>query len=171
VVGTVPAIKPAAELSKTGVIGLLGTQATIRQAYVDNLEAEFARGKTLLRFAAPELVGAAEDKLRGRSPDPAIFARAAAGLRSQPGGENIDTVVLACTHFPLLTEELGAAFGGQVQFVDGAQGIAHRIAYLTQGQSFDRQTDDFAIVTGNDQGNSSLLEAFRHYGIGRILRL
>src|SRR3546814_19966606 len=42
VVGTVPAIKPAAALSKSGVIGLLGTEATIRQPYVDNLEAEFA---------------------------------------------------------------------------------------------------------------------------------
>lgn len=171
VVGTVPAIKPAAELSKTGVIGLLGTKATIRQAYVDNLEAEFAADKRLLRFAAPELVGAAEDKLRGKSPDPAIFARAAEGLRSQPGGENIDTVVLACTHFPLLSEELGAAFGGQVQFVDGAQGIARRIAYLTQGQSFDRQAEDFAIVTGDDIDNSALLEAFRPFGIGRILGL
>ncbi len=171
IVGTVPAIKPAAAITKTGVIGLLGTKATIRQAYVDNLEAEFAGGKALLRFAAPELVGAAEDKLRGATPDPSIFAKAAEGLRSQPGGEDIDTVVLACTHFPLLKDELGAAFGGQVQFVDGAQGIAHRIAYLTQGQSFDRQADDFAIVTGNDQGNPALLEAFRPFGIGRILRL
>ena len=158
-------------LAAVVVIGLLGTKATIRQAYVDNLEAEFAGGKALLRFAAPELVGAAEDKLRGATPDPSIFAKAAEGLRSQPGGEDIDTVVLACTHFPLLKDELGAAFGGQVQFVDGAQGIAHRIAYLTQGQSFDRQADDFAIVTGNDQGNPALLEAFRPFGIGRILRL
>ena len=48
IVGTVPAIKPAAALTKTGVIGLLGTAATIRQGYVDRLEAEFAGGKTLL---------------------------------------------------------------------------------------------------------------------------
>src|SRR3546814_6010960 len=64
VVGTVPAIKPAAALSKSGVIGLLGTEATIRQPYVDNLEAEFASGKHLLRFAAPGLVEAAEAKDR-----------------------------------------------------------------------------------------------------------
>ena len=47
IVGTVPAIKPAAALTTTGVIGLLGTEATIRQGYVDRLEAEFARDKTL----------------------------------------------------------------------------------------------------------------------------
>ena len=53
VVGTVPAIKPAAAMTRSGVIGLLGTEATIRQAYVDRLEAEFASDKRLLRFAAP----------------------------------------------------------------------------------------------------------------------
>src|SRR3990170_2432649 len=50
IVGTVPAIKPAAALTKTGVIGLLGTAAAIRQKDVDDLEAEFANGKRLLRL-------------------------------------------------------------------------------------------------------------------------
>ncbi len=171
IVGTVPAIKPAAEMTRTGVIGLLGTKATIRQAYVDNLEAEFAAGKRLIRHAAPELVAAAEAKLRGGAPDPAIFARAAAGLRDQPDGANIDTVVLACTHFPLLEQELGREFGENVRFVDGAQGIARRIAYLTRGQDFVRSHEDFAIVTGQDPDHSPLAHAFESYGIGRILRL
>lgn len=175
VVGTVPAIKPAAEMTRTGVIGLLGTKATIRQAYVDRLEAEFANGKVLLRHAAPELVGAAEAKLRGQAPDPAIFVRAAAGLRDQPRGGEIDTVVLACTHFPLLEDELSAAFGGKVTFIDGAQGIARRIAYLTQGQPWDGpqggEDQDFAIVTGDANDNPALLAALRPYGIGRILPL
>lgn len=100
IVGTVPAIKPAAALTRTGVIGLLGTEATIRQAYVDRLEAEFAADKHLLRHGAPELVAAAEAKLRGERVDPAVYARAAAALRAMPGGDRIDTVVLACTHFP-----------------------------------------------------------------------
>ena len=72
IVGTVPAIKPAASFTQTGVIGLLGTEATIRQHYVDNLEAQFASDKTLLRLAAPDLVGAAEGKLRGLPVDMAV---------------------------------------------------------------------------------------------------
>ena len=171
IVGTVPAIKPAAEMTRTGTIGLLGTAATIRQAYVDNLEAKFAQGKLLLRHAAPDLVAAAELKLRGGTPDPAIFTAAAEGLRQQAGGEDIDTVVLACTHFPLVQDELAGAFGNKVQFIDGAQGIARRIAYLTQGQSFDRQNDDFAIVTGDGQDNEALRGGLERYGIGRILPL
>ena len=168
IVGTVPAIKPAAEHTQSGVIGLLGTAATIRQPYVDRLEAEFASGKTLLRHAAPELVLAAERKLRGEALDQAAIARAVAGLRNQPGGDRIDTVVLACTHFPLLADELGQEFGPEVAFVDGAQGIARRISYLTQGQAFTRSDSDLAIITGDASHDTALHRAFQHYGIGRI---
>ncbi|MFC3174678.1 glutamate racemase [Novosphingobium bradum] len=152
IVGTVPAIKPAAALTQTGVIGLLGTAQTIRQAYVDRLEAEFASGKTLLRHAAPELVGAAEATLRGEPVDPAVFARAAAGLLGQPGGAAIDTVVLACTHFPLVSAQLAQAFGPGVRFVDGAAGIARRIAFLTHGQAFARREPDLALFTARPGG-------------------
>lgn len=148
IVGTVPAIKPAAAMTETGVIGLLGTAATIRQGYVDRLETEFAAGKRLIRHAAPGLVEAAEARLRGAPVDPAVYAEAARGLREQPDGERIDTVVLACTHFPLVEEELAEAFGPRVRFVDGAAGIARRIAYLTQGQPFERARADYAVFTG-----------------------
>ena len=136
VVGTVPAIKPAAALTQTGTIGLVGTGATIRQAYVDQLEREFAADKRLLRIAAPGLVEAAEAKLRGAPVDPAVIADVHDRLAAMPGGADIDTLVLACTHFPLLSDELSAAFGPGVRQVDGAQGIARRIAHLLEGQSF-----------------------------------
>lgn len=171
IVGTVPAIKPAALASKTGAIGLLGTSATIRQAYVDNLEREFASDKLLLRHAAPGLVQAAEAKLRGETPDPAVFVAAAEGLRSQHGGDAIDTVVLACTHFPLVEAELAAAFGPGVSFVHGAEGIARRIACLTQGQPFLRERADFMVVTGDGADAQALLPALAEYGLERIERL
>ena len=168
IVGTVPAIKPAAELTRSGTIGLLGTAATIRQDYVDRLEIEFASGKRLLRFAAPELVSAAEAKLRGHRVDPSIFAHAAAGLCDQPGGAQIDTVVLACTHFPLLAPELAEAFGPHVQFVDGAAGIARRIVHLTEGQSFARSGPDFALFTRTDAALSALIPTLASYGLPHI---
>lgn len=167
IVGTVPAIKPAAELSRTGVIGLLGTAATIRQDYVDRLEREFADGKTLLRHAAPELVTAAEAKLRGAQVDQGAIASAVAGLRDGHGGAPIDTVVLACTHFPLLADELAEAFGREVRFVDGAAGIARRIAHLTQGQPFARTAPDLAVLTRDGPELSALAPAFARYGLPR----
>jgi len=168
VVGTVPAIKPAAAMTRSDTIGLLGTSATIRQPYVDRLEAEFAHGKRLLRHGADELVGAAEDKLRGVPVDSAVIARAVAGLRDQPGGDAIDTVVLACTHFPLLAEELGAAFGPGVAFVHGAAGIARRIAQLTAGQSFFRAVPDLALFTRAEEGLDLTRPALQRYGLERV---
>ncbi|MBW8753037.1 MAG: glutamate racemase [Sphingomonadales bacterium] len=168
IVGTVPAIKPAAALTRTGTIGLLGTEATIRQGYVDRLEAEFAQGKHLLRHGAPELVEAAEARLCGEAIDPAVFARAAAGLRGQAGGAAIDTVVLACTHFPLVEAELAQAFGPDVRFVHGAEGIARRIAHLTEGQPFARSAADLALFTCAGEDVTQLVPTLSHYGLQRI---
>lgn len=170
VVGTVPAIKPAAALTRSGVIGLLGTAATIRQGYVDRLEAEFATGKRLIRHPAPGLVAAAEAKLRGELVEQALIDEAVAGLREQAQGGQIDTVVLACTHFPLLSEELQRALGPDVRLVDGAEGIARRIAHLTDGQTFARTMPDRAVFTADPAANPMFAEMLAAYGLTRIER-
>jgi glutamate racemase len=130
IVGTVPAIKPAAALSMTRAIGVLGTDATIVQPYVDRLAAEFAADCVVVRHGAAELVELAEAKLRGETPDPAAVARNLDGLLARPNGAGIDTVVLACTHFPLLEAELAAAAPRPLAFVHGAGGIARRVRHL-----------------------------------------
>lgn len=170
VVGTVPAIKPAAAMTKTGTIGLLGTAGTIRQAYVDNLEAEFAGGKRLIRVAAPDLVDVAEAKLRGHPVDMAVIERAVADLRKQAGGEDIDTIVLACTHFPLLKDELAQVMGGNVQFIDGAFGIAQRIVHLTKGQKFTGADKSLAVTTGDLEGFQNLAPILSEQAIDQIDR-
>ncbi|GMN01737.1 glutamate racemase [Erythrobacter sp. MTPC3] len=170
IVGTVPAIKPAAKLTQTGVIGLLGTAATVRQPYVDRLEQQFAADAVLLRCAAPALVDLAEAKIAGRAIALDDVRRAAAGLLDAPRGGEIDTVVLACTHFPLLEEELAQIFGPQVRFVHGAEGIARQIAALTDGQPFARACPDRAIVTG-DSGASGMEPVRKHlkkYGLDQL---
>ncbi|GGD62634.1 glutamate racemase [Croceicoccus mobilis] len=167
IVGTVPAIKPAAEITRTGTIGLIGTGATIRQAYVDRLEAEFAADKHLLRLAAPGLVAAAEAKLRGGTPDAGVIADTAAAMKAMAGAENIDTLVLACTHFPLLSEELAEHFPGARQ-IDGAAGIARRIAFLTQGQAMIRSAGDIALFTRADDKLASLRPALEARGLSRM---
>ena len=170
IVGTVPAIKPAAALTKTGVIGLLGTAGTVRQPYVDKLEADFASDKVLLRHAAPELVECAETKLRGNALDRDAIRRAVDGLRDQPDGDRIDTVILACTHFPFLEEELSQSFGQGVQFVHGGTGIARRIATLTRGQEFDRITPDKAVHVGPESVLDGKTELLAQYGLDHCER-
>lgn len=169
IVGTVPAIKPAAELTKTGVIGVLGTEATVRQPYVDDLSARFAAGKTVLRHGSPGLVTGAEVKLRGEPVDPTIISRAISGLTGQPGGNKLDVIVLACTHFPLLAEELQAAIGPHVRLIDGAAGIARRIAHLTDGQPWpEAAAPGIAVFTRSDDRPPPPLSALAPYGLDRI---
>ena len=170
VVGTVPAIKPAAEASRSRVIGVLGTQATVRQPYVDDLAARYAADCTVLRHGSAELVTLAEAKLRGEAVFPQDIAEALAPLRADPDAHRMDVLVLACTHFPLLAQEIAAALPG-VQLVDGSQGIARRIAYLTRGQPWpDAPGDGRAIFTG-DPPRGALANALAGFGLTHIDRL
>lgn len=171
VVGTVPAIKPAAEASQTGVIGLLGTAATVRQGYVDRLHADHAANMTLLRNAAPELVGAAEAKMRGEAVDPSVYVRAMGGLTEQTSGDLLDVTVLGCTHFPLVEEELRAV-APLMQFVDGAAGIARRIRYLTQNEHWpDTPAEGIFVSTGPLDALESLRPALSAFGLTQIKSL
>jgi glutamate racemase len=164
VVGTVPAIKPAAEMSKTRIIGVLGTEATVRQPYVDNLAREFAADCTIVRHGSAELVALAEAKLAGEALDPAAIASA---VRPLAETANLDTVVLACTHFPLLAEEMTQALPG-VAFVDGGPGIARRIAFLTQNQPWpDEPPHGVAVFTGGHTA-TALAEALARFGLTEL---
>lgn len=171
VVGTVPAIKPAAEVTRTGIIGLLGTAATIRQPYVDRLQADHAGGMTLLRHAAPELVLAAEAKMRGDAVDNEVYARAMQGLTGKPEGDRLDVTILGCTHFPLVQEELALAAPG-MRFVDGAAGIARRIVYLTDGQAWPSEPcDGIFVTTGPSVEAEALQPALARFGLTEITSL
>jgi glutamate racemase len=171
IVGTVPAIKPAALASKTRAIGVLGTKATVRQPYVDRLAAEFAADCAVIRHGSAELVELAEAALRGRPGDSADYRAVVDGLLGQPGGEAIDTVVLACTHFPLVADALAAASPHPLTFVDGAEGIARRVATLTEGQPWPADPVDGIAVFTSDTDTTTLRPALSARGLGRIERL
>lgn len=167
VVGTVPAIKPAAERSRTRVIGVLGTDATVRQPYVDDLSARFASDCRVVRYGSADLVQAAEDSLRGAPVDPARFRAALAGLFDQPDGQRIDVIVNACTHFPLVAAQLQAAAGDHaVAFVDGSAGIARRVAFLTQDQAWpDAPAPGRAVFTRLGEAELRLKPALTQFGL------
>jgi glutamate racemase len=168
VVGTVPAIKPAAEQSRSRVIGVLGTEATVRQPYVDDLSRRFAADCLVLRHGSAALVEAAEARLRGATPDPEIFRSAIEGLTLQQGGDRLDTLVLACTHFPLVADELAAAAPRPFAFVDGAAGIARRAAHLLAGTTWPgpRPPVRFGVTAAADVGG--LATALGMHGLDRV---
>lgn len=172
VVGTVPAIKPAATLSRSRTIGVLGTEATVRQPYVDRLSAEFAADCHVIRHGSAELVELAEAKLRGEPAEAGACRRALDGLFGQPGGDRIDTIVLACTHFPLVEEELAAASPQPVRFVDGKEGIARRTAWLTRDLAWpDSPSEGVALFTGRGTDVEAYRPGLARYGLTRLERL
>lgn len=169
IVGTVPAIKPAATLSRTRTIGVLGTPATVRQPYVDRLAAEFAADCTVVRHGSVDLVELAEAALRGEPTDPAAYRAVLDGLFGQPGGDAIDVIVNACTHFPLVQRHLAAAAPHPVRFVDGGPGIARRITHLTADQGWpDQPSEGIAVFTRLDLASKSMAPALARHDLTRI---
>lgn len=167
IVGTVPAIKPAAELSQSRVIGVLGTEATVRQPYVDDLAARFAADCTLVRHGSPELVELAEVKLAGC--DVSAKAVRAAIAPMVEAGPGMDVMVLACTHFPLLANEIAAAFPTIAQ-VDGSTGIARRIAHLTEGQQWPA-TPPAGVAVFTAPPSAGLIPALTRFGLIEVRTL
>ena len=169
IVGTVPAIKPAALASRSKVIGVLGTQATIRQPYVDKLSAEFAADCLVLRHGSARLVDLAEAKLRGEAISLDDVREELAGLTRQEGGDRLDQIVLACTHFPLLRAELDAVAALGITFVDGAAGIARRVAHLTLQQAWPTVAPiGHAVFTQQSIQIDALRDALADYGLTDI---
>lgn len=130
IVGVVPAIKPAASLSQSGVIGLLATPATVARPYTHELIRTYAPNCQVLSLGSSELVEIAEQKLRGEPLEEAAVENVVGPLLQMPGADQLDILVLACTHFPLLRSELATALPPHIQLIDSGAAIARRVAFL-----------------------------------------
>jgi glutamate racemase len=172
VVGTVPAVKPAAALSKTRAIGVLGTEATVRQPYLERLVQEFASDCIVVRHGSAELVDLAEAKLRGEDTDPLAYRRILQALFDRAGGGEIDTIVLACTHFPLVERELAAASPRPIRFVDGKEGIARRTAWLLRDLQWPAEIPPgVALFTGRDTDIEAYRPGLARFGLSQVMTL
>ncbi len=131
IVGVVPAVKPAAKLSSTNIIGLLATPGTIARDYTRQLIIDFATGCKIITIGSAELVDIAESKLRGDTVScqqiKHIIKPFTLACEQNPP---LDTVILACTHFPLLYPELKAALPSNIKWVDSGDAISRRVEQL-----------------------------------------
>ena len=140
-VGTVPAIKPAAALTKTGVIGVLATPGTAQREYTHSLIHTFAYHCKVLLHGAPRLAEIAEQKLRGHAVDMEELRKEIAPVFRKRNGQPTDVVVLACTHYPLLTEDMKAVAPWPVTYIDPAPAIARRVADIVEETRLQGETD------------------------------
>ncbi len=125
-VGVVPAVKPAASLSRNRRIGVLATTRTVEERYLADLVAQFAGHCSVTTVAAGELVTLVENHLGEPPADAAEAVLAPAVQRLRDAA--VDTVVLGCTHFIYLLDELRERFGPSVEVVDSREGVARRLA-------------------------------------------
>jgi glutamate racemase len=139
-VGTVPAIKPAAAQTKSGIVGVLATPGTVRREYTHGLIQSFAAHCTVNLHGAPRLAEIAEMKLKGVAPDLDELRAEIAPVFTEAGARCTDVVVLGCTHYPLLVDELARAEPWVVRYIDPAPAIARRVADVLGGTPL-RQAD------------------------------
>lgn len=125
IIGVVPAIKPAAQLSQNKMIGLLATPGTISRRYTHELLENFASHCNVIPIGSSELVHIAEDKLAGKPVDIEQLSNIVKPFQEA----SLDTVVLACTHFPLLRDELQSLLPNIKYWVDSGDAIARRVQY------------------------------------------
>jgi glutamate racemase len=136
IVGTVPAVKPAALRTRSGIIGVMATEKAVGDPYLDELVTRHAGGVTVLREPAQDLVAFVEKSLIGATP--AERRRAVAAHVGRLVAAGADEIVLACTHFlhvaadiEAAAAELGSSLGGvRVEAVDSRDGVAKRLLSL-----------------------------------------
>ena len=130
VVGVVPAIKPAAAMSRTRVIALLATSGTVERPYTRQLIDEFAADCTVIRLGCSELVDWVERDFAGEQPDVGELSSLLDSFHRHPQAAQTDTMVLACTHFPLASTTLQRLFPQIPLWIDSGAAIARRVDSL-----------------------------------------
>src|ERR1700712_227080 len=129
-VGTVPAIKPACASSQTKLVSVLGTKGTVKREYTKRLIEDFAQGCEVTLVGSPELASLAESALSGNDVSDEDIAAELAPCFVESDAHRTDTVVLACTHYPLLLDRLTKLAPLPVDWIDPAPAIARRVSDL-----------------------------------------
>ncbi len=171
VVGVVPAIKPAARLTRNGVVGLLATRGTVKRPYTHELVARFGSECKTEMLGSAELVELAEAKLHGHPVSIDDVKRILQPwLRMQ---EPPDTVVLGCTHFPLISEELQQVLPEGTRLIDSGAAIARRTVWLLENESPDAFSPDenMAFCMDITEQAVQLMPVLQRYGFTKLEKL
>lgn len=163
VVAVVPAVKPAAQISKTKVIGILATEATVRRPYTDSLIQQFASHCEVVKVGSRKLVDIAEAKIRGQSYSLESIKEELSPFFQR---QDLDVVVLACTHFDHLREDFEKLASHPIRWFSSANAIAERVKFLTKAFSSSSSILNHRIVSTKEQAfdEATLKSLFKTYG-------
>jgi glutamate racemase len=178
IVGVVPAIKTAAQISQSRSIGLLATPGTIARSYTQQLIDSFAADCHITRVGSSALVELIENYLRTDELDKTQLSQILEPFRADQYTHNIDTLVLACTHFPLIIDALKQQLPDIIFWVDSGEAIANRVVWLlkqlpvaSRPKTLEQQSssdENIALFTRRDDSLQSLTAVLSKLDIHRI---
>ena len=168
-VGTVPAIKPAAALSRSKMISVLATPGTVARDYTRALVESFAADCRVTLVGSTALAGLAEAMMAGVATDDAAIAAEIAPCFVEDGAARTDCVVLACTHYPLLLDHLQRLAPWPVTFVDPAPAIARRVDAVLVARGFPSRNEHgaaaSAMLTSGRVSGPTLAATLARFGL------
>jgi glutamate racemase len=142
-VGMEPAVKPAVEQTRSGVVGVLATPATFQGALYASVIERFAQGVTVLQDTCPGLVAQIEKGALEAAETESILSQALLPMLAQ----GIDTVVLGCTHYPFVIPLIERIVGEKVRVIDPAPAVARQVGRLLDAGGLRRVTRANAALT------------------------
>ncbi|QLF70688.1 glutamate racemase [Peteryoungia desertarenae] len=157
-VGTVPAIKPAAERTRSGMVSVLATPGTVKRAYTRDLIQSFASQCHVRLVGSENLARMAEAYIRGENLDDAAVLAEIEPCFVEQEGRRTDIIVLACTHYPFLANVFRRLAPWPVDWLDPAEAIARqarRIVPLVENEDW-AHGHDFAVFTSKRPGFSTI---------------
>ncbi|MEA2759598.1 MAG: glutamate racemase, partial [Methylobacteriaceae bacterium] len=170
-VGTVPAIKPAAERSRSQMISVLATPGTVARDYTRTLIATHAGHCRVTLVGSRTLASIAEAEMKGEAiDDTEIAGEIAPCFVCDASGARTDTIVLACTHYPLLQDYFARLAPWAVEWIDPAPAIARRVDAVLSEKIAPRPAsqnagDGRALFTSGKRPPSSLEKALLKMGL------
>lgn len=169
-VGTVPAVKPAAAASSSGLVTVLATPGTVRREHTRAMIEAFAKGAEVTLVGSARLAGFAEAELRGEPVADGEIAAEIAPCFVEREGRRTDAVALACTHFPLLTHRFEALAPWPVAWIDPAPAVARRVLALVGTVSPERGAPARSLFTSERPLPERLTMALEARGLCAVER-
>ena len=164
-VGTVPAIKPAAERTKTGVVAVLATPGTMKRDYTRGLIQSFAQSCHVRLVGAPELARIAEARMRGETIDRDVVSEQITPAFVELDGNRTDIVVLACTHYPFLADIFAELAPWPVTWLDPASAIARRLGTVIENTGVVHGGEGVAIFTSGKPAPRPIARLLAEHGL------
>jgi glutamate racemase len=155
-VGMEPAVKPAAEHTRSGVVGVLATPATFQGALYASVLERFANGVTVLQDTCPGLVSEIEKGNLDGKETRSILEGALRPMIAQ----GIDTVVLGCTHYPFVIPLIERICGDDVRVIDPAPAVARQVRRILEGRGQRIRSRQSAPITFCTTGEPTSLSEF-----------